>query len=86
MKGVITIKGSVRGQTLYLEVEDNGTGIRSMESASGQGRKRSGIGIANLKERLALLFKEGSDLEVTKLEQGTSVQFHLPLLLSKPYE
>ncbi|MGG1555592.1 cache domain-containing sensor histidine kinase [Paenibacillus ferrarius] len=86
IKGVITIRGSVRNQTLYLEVQDNGKGIRSIEPASSQVRKRGGIGIANLKERLTLLFKEASDLEVKKLEQGTSVRFHLPLLLSNPYE
>ncbi|WP_159880999.1 cache domain-containing sensor histidine kinase [Paenibacillus puerhi] len=49
-------------------------------------RRRPGIGISNLRERLELLFKGNSGLEVLPQQQGTLVRFYLPLLLSKPYE
>lgn len=86
-KGIITVRVYTRDDRLYLEVEDNGAGIRpeAAEGGGRAGRSRPGIGISNLRERLELLFRGRSGLELTPLAQGTLVRFHLPLLLSKPY-
>ncbi|ULL16338.1 HAMP domain-containing protein [Paenibacillus sp. H1-7] len=80
--GLITVRAYVRNGKLNLEVEDNGAGMKDI---SQPGRTRPGIGISNLRERLELLFKGRSGMEIVSLEQGTLVRFELPLLLSKPY-
>ncbi|SDE44757.1 Histidine kinase-, DNA gyrase B-, and HSP90-like ATPase [Paenibacillus sp. UNCCL117] len=90
-QGIITVRVYARDGRLYLEVEDDGAGIKPEENgaagAAGKpGRSRPGIGISNLRERLGLLFKGNSGLEVLPQPQGTLVRFYLPLLLSKPYE
>ncbi|UQZ83208.1 putative sensor-like histidine kinase [Paenibacillus konkukensis] len=82
-EGLITIRAYARGGSLILEVEDNGAGIKPREKT---GRTRPGIGISNLRERLELLFKGRSALDIVPLAQGTLIRFSLPLLLSKPYE
>ncbi|MBN2983655.1 cache domain-containing sensor histidine kinase [Cohnella algarum] len=86
-KGLITIRTLSRDGKLVLEVEDNGAGISAGSGIKDEKpeRKRPGIGIANLRERLELLFKGSSGLEIMPLEQGTRVRFYMPLLLSKPY-
>ena len=56
---------------LMLEVADNGIGME--ESRRQQmTRTRPGIGLSNLKERLRLLFKGQSELEVIDTKPGTS--------------
>ncbi|MDQ0169270.1 sensor histidine kinase [Paenibacillus tundrae] len=70
--------------TLMLEVADNGIGIE--ESLRLQvTRTRPGIGLSNLRERLRLLFKGQSKLEVIHTYPGTLVRFSIPFLLSTPY-
>lgn len=71
---------------LVLEVEDNGIGVERSKMNREAGRKRPGIGLANVRERLRLLFKENAALEMVPLEQGTLFRMYLPLLLSEPYE
>ncbi|MEY8745843.1 sensor histidine kinase [Bacillales bacterium AN1005] len=67
-----------------LEVADNGIGIE--ESLRLQvTRTRPGIGLSNLRERLRLLFKGQSKLEVIHTYPGTLVRFSIPFLLSTPY-
>lgn len=69
---------------LMLEVADNGIGME--ESRRQQmTRTRPGIGLSNLKERLRLLFKGQSELEVIDTKPGTLVRFSIPFLLSTPY-
>ncbi|THF84604.1 cache domain-containing sensor histidine kinase [Cohnella fermenti] len=77
--------GEERKEQLVLEVEDNGVGIERSRQAQ-QGRKRPGIGLSNVRERLRLLFKDKGELEIVSLEQGTLSRMVLPLLLSEPYE
>ncbi|WP_339300860.1 histidine kinase [Paenibacillus sp. FSL R5-0623] len=69
---------------LMLEVADNGIGME--ESRRQQmTRTRPGIGLSNLRERLRLLFKGQSELEVIDTKPGTLVRFSIPFLLSTPY-
>ncbi|WP_179232922.1 cache domain-containing sensor histidine kinase [Paenibacillus rigui] len=85
-EGQIWIRAYPREASLVVEVEDNGIGLAEAELQKNRsGRKRSGIGLSNLKERLALLFKDQAGMLVQSMEAGTMVQYHLPLLLSKPY-
>jgi len=71
---------------LVLEVEDNGIGIEQSIQLRKEGRKRPGIGLANVRERLRLLFKDQAALETVLLKQGTLIRMVLPFLLSEPYE
>lgn len=87
--GRIQIRMGISGESsdrLTLEVEDNGVGVESSRLNQEKGRKRPGIGLANVKERLRLLFKDKGELEMIPLPQGTLFRLHLPLLLSEPYE
>ncbi|CAH1200773.1 hypothetical protein PAECIP111893_01561 [Paenibacillus plantiphilus] len=70
---------------LVLEVEDNGIGLEQSRLHQEAGRKRPGIGLANVRERLHLLFKDNAALETIPLEQGTLCRMILPFLLSEPY-
>ena len=77
--------GGEQEELLVLEVEDNGIGIEKSRQAQ-QGRKRPGIGLSNVRERLRLLFKDKGELEIVSLEHGTLSRMYLPLLISEPYE
>ncbi|WP_168122592.1 histidine kinase [Paenibacillus sp. HB172176] len=82
--GVITIRAYTREQILILEVEDNGVGYRAREKTDK--RKRKGIGLANIQERLALLFRHEGELTIEEVNPGTCVTIRMPLLLSAPKE
>ncbi|MFC5702700.1 sensor histidine kinase [Cohnella faecalis] len=84
-QGMITVRIFTQNKLLYIEIEDNGVGIKEQNRQQRE-RSRKGIGLQNLKERLHILFKEDGLLEVVPLEQGTLVRMQLPYLLSSPYE
>jgi len=72
------------GEVLILEVRDDGTGMRAAgeaahEVAGSESLHRVGIGIANVKRRIALNFGAPYDLEI---ERGavTLVRYTLPAL------
>lgn len=67
---------------LVMEIEDNGAGIGPKPPAT---RKRKGIGLQNIRERLELLFQKQASLELIALEQGALARLRIPLLLSTPY-
>jgi two-component system sensor histidine kinase YesM len=71
---------------LVLEVEDNGIGMDGALLNGEAGRKRPGIGLDNVRERLRLLFKEDGSLEHVPIPQGTLFRLNMPFLLSEPYE
>lgn len=83
--GAITVKGYTDGKMLVLEVADNGVGLAEAGKASSL-RPRKGIGVANIRERLQLLFKADGSLELLPQSPGTIARLRLPLLISKPYE
>lgn len=83
IQGCITIRVSQIGQQIRIMVEDNGRGLSGQPS--GEGHKGQGIALQNLRERLALLFRGMSSLELEPLPQGTRVTITIPLLISNPY-
>ncbi|MED4959660.1 two-component sensor histidine kinase, partial [Paenibacillus macerans] len=82
--GAIRIAALRAGQKLRLEIRDNGQGLAGARPE--QGRKRKGIGIGNLRERLELLFRRESSLTLVPLEQGTMAVLEMPLLIASPYQ
>lgn len=69
---------------LTVEIEDNGVGM-ARSAQMKRTRKRPGIGLDNVRERLRLLFKEDGRMDVVSSERGTWVRFTIPFLLSTPY-
>lgn len=84
--GMIRISIRSDGSMLTVLVEDNGIGPDAAKQSYKPARSgREGIGLNNLKERLELLFKDRASLELLPTDQGTLVQFRMPLLDSTPY-
>lgn len=83
-QGRIAIRAYAAGETLLLEVEDNGVGREASQSAAPR-KYRKGIGLINLRERLALMFRGEAELTLESLAEGTLARMRLPLLLSNPY-
>ncbi len=82
--GHIHISAKREGLSLLLEVRDDGIGMN--EAAKLQVlRKRKGIGLRNLQERLDLLFKRDARLASRSDASGTVMIICMPLLLSTPY-
>lgn len=69
---------------LTVEIADNGVGMEKAQAAKGA-RRRPGIGLGNIRERLRLLFKEEGAMEICSSDQGVTVRLSFPLLLSPPY-
>lgn len=69
---------------LLIRVIDNGAGVAAARERPSA-RRSSGIGIRNLKERLALLFKDQGSFELIARERGAEAAIEIPLLLSMPY-
>lgn len=82
--GVIRIHIYLDNHNLIMEVIDNGVGMEKSQE-SKKTKRHKGIGLHNLKERLALLFPRQAQLVIMQLDQGTKVRLELPLLLSTPY-
>ncbi|WP_165452206.1 sensor histidine kinase [Paenibacillus thalictri] len=83
-QGFIRIRVYAEDKYLVMEIEDNGVGLNP-EHQSTPLRKREGIGMKNINERLKLLFKSEASLEVLSLNQGTLVRMRFPLLISEPF-
>lgn len=81
--GTIIVRAFRLDGKLRLEIVDNGQGMEA--ETAGLSRKRKGIGLSNLRERLQLLYKGDAWLNLQTLEQGTLVQLDIPLLISSPY-
>lgn len=83
--GLIGIFIHREGQRLIVEIRDNGVGMEQA-AVNRQPRKRPGIGLSNIRDRLRLLFREEGTLEVLSSPAGVIVRFTIPFLLSTPYE
>lgn len=83
-KNRITIGSEVRDGILYLWVQDYGRGmtedqIRKLLTKKGKKTNRfSGIGVANVKERLTLYYGEYGNLTYESSKTGTKAQISLP--------
>ncbi|WP_249730405.1 sensor histidine kinase [Paenibacillus sp. J2TS4] len=82
--GRIVVRAYTENKKLHIEVEDNGIGLECAKQLDPN-RNRRGIGLANLRERYRLLFKQDAVMQIIPLSRGTKVKLSLPLLVSIPY-
>lgn len=72
--GRITIRASREGETLVLEVRDDGAGFDGL---------REGLGLRNTRERLRMLYHEDQSFDIfTVPDKGTAVVLRIPLRLA----
>lgn len=77
--GLINIRAFLDNSNVTLEVEDNGVGFETAQQLNAY-RPRKGIGMSNLKERLAILYQAETSFEVIKLSRGALVRLSFPHL------
>ena len=76
--GSITIRSRVIKSRLVIEVEDDGVGMPAAQPATPEG---AGIGMANVAERLQVLYGDTAKMMVDGREGGgTLVRLRLPIL------
>ncbi|MDQ0902085.1 MULTISPECIES: sensor histidine kinase [unclassified Paenibacillus] len=97
--GIITIESAIRNERLIVRVQDDGSGMTQdelgllmnklekskseliAESSSGM----SGIGLANVYNRLFMLFGNQCTMQIeSELDQGTVVSVSIPLIRGLP--
>ncbi len=80
--GSITLRGRVIESRLVVEVEDDGVGMESNQpfgQAGGLGGM--GIGMANIAERLKVLYGDAAQMAIESREGGgTLIRLRLPIL------
>jgi two-component system, LytTR family, sensor kinase len=86
--GTIVLRSRVQQDRLQLEVEDDGIGMRTdLESTSSS--RGTGIGLKNVRERLAVLYGDAAHIEVvSRPGRGTRVVMEMPRTASfvpEPY-
>jgi len=73
--GLVRVSSRVHAGQLCLEVRDNGVGL----SGSARTQFRSGVGLANTRDRLECLYGEAQTLEFSEGDGGLIVRIALPL-------
>ena len=79
--GRVCVRAERFGDTLELEVSDDGPGFGGGEAARGSGvdGARTGVGLANTRERLALLYGSAASLECGDAASGGgAVRMRIP--------
>lgn len=73
--GLVQISSRTDGSRLWLEVRDNGVGL----SGSARTQFRSGVGLANTRDRLECLYGDAQRLEFSEGDGGLTVRIAMPL-------
>jgi LytS/YehU family sensor histidine kinase len=82
--GVVRVEGRARGTMLELAVSDDGPGLPAQISggfAPGPGR---GVGLRNIRERLAVLYEDRHRFATLDNKPGLRIELGLPLELAAP--
>ncbi|WP_189025996.1 sensor histidine kinase [Paenibacillus albidus] len=79
-EGMITISGRMCGQRLCFSVADNGKGMSREQLEALLAQDYDGIGIRNIRKRLALMYGTEASLQLeSEEERGTVVTVTIPL-------
>jgi signal transduction histidine kinase len=74
--GRVRVRATREGEVLRLVVEDNGLGFGEHADSKG-----TGVGLANLRERLRVLYDGFATLEITDANPGTRAEIVIPITL-----
>ena len=72
--GLVEIASRREGDTLWLEVHDNGVGL----SGRARSQMRNGVGLANTRDRLECLYGDAQQLEFSEERAGLTVRIRVP--------
>ncbi len=72
--GTVHVSARREGGQMVLSVADNGLGFSDHADRSGEG-----VGLANLRERLAVLYEGQATLTVAEANPGTTITVRVPL-------
>jgi two-component system LytT family sensor kinase len=79
--GSVYLRSRLSEETLIIEVEDDGVGMAAKPPEDGQSTRGAGIGMANISERLQVLYGDTARMTIDSHEgKGTLVRIRLPLL------
>jgi two-component system LytT family sensor kinase len=79
--GSIHLRSRLSDSGLVIEVEDDGVGMAATQLPEGESARGAGIGMANISERLQVLYGDGARMTIDSHEgKGTLVRIRLPLL------
>lgn len=71
--GRVVVRAHKDGETIAFGVTDNGLGFGNNADSSG-----TGVGLANLRERLAVLYDGRATLTVADADPGTAITIRIP--------
>ncbi len=75
--GYLSIYGYSKEDTVYFEIFDNGVGFNTKDSFTR--KRKSGIGLQNVKDRVALTFGKGYGLNIeSKEDDYTKITINIP--------
>ena len=87
--GEILVWAHIEGEDLYIDVTDNGPGMRQEQVArllredggpAAPSRRGSGIGLRNVHQRIQLTYGKPYGLEIeSEPDEGTTIRIHLPV-------
>jgi two-component system LytT family sensor kinase len=79
--GSIYLRSRLADSGLVIEVEDDGVGIAATQVVESTSTRGTGIGMANISERLQVLYGDSARMTIDSHEgKGTLVRIRLPLL------
>lgn len=79
--GSIYLRSRFTDSGLVIEVEDDGVGMAATQVVESTGTRGTGIGMANISERLQVLYGDAAHMTIDSHQgKGTLVRIRLPLL------
>lgn len=79
-KGIIKVKGRMEEGCAIITVEDNGKGFTPGDEKNRANKTTTGLGLANIRQRLELYFYRSDLLNIESNEgQGTKISILIPL-------
>jgi LytS/YehU family sensor histidine kinase len=73
-EGLVQIASKRLGNTLWVEVSDNGVGL----TAGARAQLRSGVGLSNTRDRLECLYGQAHRIEFSDGAKGLAVRLEIP--------
>ncbi len=72
--GVVNVRARIEAGRMLVTVEDNGLGFSDHADSKG-----TGVGLSNLRERLAVLYDGRATLDIADTNPGTRIRISVPL-------